>query len=94
MHFVALCTDKPDGLEIRMQHRPEHLGWLEANKARILLAGPFLSTDGQMTGSMLIVEAADEADAKALLAGDPFAKVGLFSASEVKPWRRTFGAAI
>jgi uncharacterized protein YciI len=94
MHFVALCTDKPDGLEIRMQHRPEHLGWLEANKSRILLAGPFLSAEGQMTGSMLIVEAADEADAQALLAGDPFAKVGLFSASEVKPWRRTFGAAI
>ena len=94
MHFVALCTDKPDGLEIRMQHRPEHLGWLEANKSRILLAGPFLSAEGKMTGSMLIVEAADEADAQALLAGDPFAKVGLFSASEVKPWRRTFGAAI
>ena len=94
MHFVALCTDKPDGLAIRMQHRPEHLAWLEANKAHILLAGPFLGADGQMTGSMLIVEAADEADAKALLASDPFAKVGLFSASEVKPWRRTFGATL
>jgi hypothetical protein len=38
--------------------------------------------------------ATDEIDAKALLAGDPFAKVGLFSASEVKPWRRTFGATL
>jgi uncharacterized protein YciI len=47
-----------------------------------------------MTGSMLVIAAADEADAKAFLAGDPFAKVGLFSASEVKPWRRTFGAAL
>ena len=94
MQFVALCTDKPNGLEIRMQHRPEHLAWLEANKARVLLAGPFLDGAGQMTGSMLVIEAADEADAKAFLAGDPFAKVGLFSASEVKPWRRTFGAAL
>jgi len=47
-----------------------------------------------MCGSMLVIEATDEIDAKALLAGDPFAKVGLFSASEVKPWRRTFGATI
>ena len=94
MHFVALCTDKPDGLAIRMQHRPEHLAWLEANKARILLAGPFLSAEGQMTGSMLVIEATDEIDAKALLAGDPFAKVDLFSATEVKPWRRTFGATL
>ena len=94
MHFVALCTDRPGGLDIRMQHRPEHLAWLEANKARVLLAGPFLDAAGQMTGSMLVIEAADEADARAFLAGDPFAKVGLFSASEVKPWRRTFGAAL
>ena len=94
MHFVALCTDKPNGLEIRMQHRPEHLAWLEANKARILLAGPFLSAEGQMCGSMLVIEATDEIDAKALLAGDPFAKAALFSAVEVKPWRRTFGAAL
>ena len=94
MQFVALCTDKPNGLEIRMKHRPEHLAWLEANKARVLLAGPFLSADGQMTGSMLVVEAADEADAKAFLAGDPFAGVGLFSAVEVKAWRRTFGATL
>jgi uncharacterized protein YciI len=94
MQFVALCTDKPNGLEIRMQHRPEHLAWLEANKARVLLAGPFLDGAGQMTGSMLVIEADDEADAKAFLAGDPFARVGLFSASEVKPWRRTFGAAL
>jgi uncharacterized protein YciI len=64
MHFVALCTDKPNGLEIRMQHRPEHLAWLEANKARILLAGPFLGAEGQMTGSMLVIEATDEIDAK------------------------------
>lgn len=94
MHFVALCTDKPNGLEIRMQHRPEHLAWLEANKARILLAGPFLSAEGQMCGSMLVIEATDLIDATALLAGDPFAKVGLFSTVEVKPWRRTFGATL
>ena len=38
--------------------------------------------------------AADEADAKAFLATDPFARNGLFSGVEVKPWRRTFGAAL
>ena len=95
MQFVALCTDKPNGLAIRMQHRPEHLAWLDANKTRVLLAGPYLTADGQtMTGSMLVIEAADEADAKAFLATDPFARNGLFSGVEVKPWRRTFGAAL
>ena len=41
MHFVALCTDKPDGLEIRMQHRPEHLAWLEAKRRAFFWRGPF-----------------------------------------------------
>jgi uncharacterized protein YciI len=45
-------------------------------------------------GSGTLIEATAEADARALLTGDPFAKVGLFSASEVKPWRRTFGATL
>jgi uncharacterized protein YciI len=47
-----------------------------------------------MVGSMLVIEAADEAGAKALLAKDPFAREGLFSHVEVKPWRRTFGVAL
>ena len=95
MHFVALCTDKPNGLEIRMKHRPEHLAWLDAHKARVLLAGPFLTADGQtMTGSMLVIEATDLADAEAFLAQDPFAGAGLFTGVEVKPWRRTFGATL
>ena len=41
-----------------------------------------------------VVEATDEADAGTLLAGGPFAKVGLFSAGEVKPRRRAFGAML
>jgi uncharacterized protein len=40
-----------------------------------------------MIGSMLIVEAENEAEARALLAEDPYAKAGLFQNVEVLPWR-------
>ena len=76
MHFVALSRDRTDGLDTRLANRPAHLDFLKANRERIRIGGPFLAPDGErMIGSMLIVEARDEADARALLAEDPYQPV-------------------
>ena len=88
MHFVALSRDHADGLETRLANRPAHLEFLKANGDRIKIGGPLLTSDGErMIGSMLIVEADNEAEARALLAEDPYAKAGLFQSVEVLPWR-------
>ena len=55
------------------------------------LAGPFLGADDKPVGSMFIVEADDAAAAKALADQDPYAKAGLFAATEIKPWRLVIG---
>ena len=89
--FVLLCTDKPDSLELRMATRPAHLAWMEANRASVRLAGPFLGADDKPVGSLLIVEADDAAAAKAVTDQDPYALAGLFAASEIKPWRLVIG---
>lgn len=91
MHFVVLCRDKPGHQEVRLANRPAHLDWLKAHP-EIVVAGPFLSDDGQaMTGSMLIVEAETQATVEAMLPADPYAKAGLFEAVEVRPWRWAVG---
>ena len=87
MHFVILCQDKPDGFDLRAEIRPAHLDYLKSQDAVLLAAGPFLDDQERMIGSMLIVDVASEAEAKAFAAGDPFAKAGLFVATEVKRWR-------
>ena len=88
MHFVALSKDRANGLETRLANRPAHLDFLKAHPDRIKIGGPLLAPDGErMIGSMLIVEARDEAEARALLAEDPYAKAGLFQSVEVLPWR-------
>ena len=88
MHFVALSLDRADGLETRLANRPAHLDFLKAHPDRIKIGGPLLAPDGErMIGSMLIVEAGDEAEARALLAEDPYAKAGLFQEVSVLPWR-------
>ncbi|RFB78212.1 YciI family protein [Methylovirgula sp. 4M-Z18] len=92
MYFVALCTDKPDHLQTRLDTRPAHLDFLKSHSAAIKIAGPLLAADGETpNGSMLVLECADAEAAKALLAQDPYAQAGLFASVEVKPWRWTIG---
>ncbi len=89
MHFVAILTDRDDGLPVRLENRPAHIEWLKA--AGVAIAGPFLDAKGDMVGSLLIIEADDEAGARDILAGDPYAKAGLFKESVVRPWRWAVG---
>jgi len=91
MQFVLIAYDKPGGLPLRMATRPAHLTYLEQDiGAKLLCAGPMLDADGKPKGSVLIVEAADEAEAKALFAGDPYALAGLFEQSSVSGFKTVF----
>ncbi|MFY9655956.1 MAG: YciI family protein [Methylocystis sp.] len=94
MLFAAICLDKPNSLNVRLSARPAHLEFLEAHAARIKLGGPFLDAEERPIGSLLIVDGADLATAKALLDQDPYAKAGLFASVELKPFRRVVGAEL
>jgi len=91
MLFVLTCEDRPGALPVRMENRPAHLAWV-AESGRVKAGGPFLDEAGGMVGSMLVIEAADLADAKAFAAGDPYAKAGLFQSVTIRPWRWVIGA--
>jgi len=95
MFFVALCMDKPGHVDTRLSTRPAHLAFLEAAGGKVRLGGPFLDPAGEKPiGSLLILECDNEAEARALLAGDPYAKAGLFESVDVKPWRRAIGVEL
>jgi uncharacterized protein YciI len=86
MLYALICTDKPGHLQVRMDTRPAHLAWLEGLGDNLKAAGPFLGDDGKPVGSLVIIKADDVAGAQATAAADPYAKAGLFSAVEIKPW--------
>ena len=90
MLFALICTDKPGHLQVRMDTRPAHLAWLEGLGDNLKAAGPFLGDDGKPVGSLVIIKADDVAGAQAAAAADPYAKAGLFSAVEIKPWNWVF----
>ena len=87
MHFVIYCRDKTGALETRLAARADHLVYLDERKAAVVAAGPLLDDKGDMCGSLLILDVADQAAAEAFAAGDPYAKAGLFASVEIRPWR-------
>ncbi len=88
MLFAIICTDKEDGLELRMGARPAHLEHLEALGDRLKLAGPFMTDDGgQPKGSLLVVEAESIEAARAIADQDPYAHAGVFQSVDIRAWK-------
>lgn len=89
MLFAIICRDKPGALQTRLDTRADHLAYIEATGV-VKMAGPFLE-EGQMCGSLVIVEAENLAAAQAWAAGDPYAKAGLFESVSVTEWKKVIG---
>lgn len=95
MLFIATCIDKPDCQAKRTGRRPAHLVYLSSLGAKVRAAGALLDPAGQNpVGSLLILEALDEAEVRAMLAADPYAEAGLFASVDLKPWRQALGVTI
>jgi len=92
MLFVISCEDKPDSLALRLANRDAHLRYLEDFSAHIVMAGPYLNTDDQPIGSMLIMEFTDKDAVVAFSKKDPYALAGLFQSVSIKPWKKTLPA--
>jgi uncharacterized protein YciI len=90
--FVMTCIDKPGALEARMAARPDHLAYVEKNRAMVKLAGPLLDEAAQMAGSLFIMEAESKADIEAFAAADPYGLAGVFARTDIRGWRVTVGA--
>jgi uncharacterized protein YciI len=94
MLFLILCTDRQDASELRQIHRPRHVEYWQALGNRVKLGGPFLNEakpDGAAKGSMLVVEAESEAEARRLADNDPFTIEKVFAEIRVEPFRATLG---
>lgn len=95
MHFVAICLDKPDSLDLRLANRAAHLDYLRSYAGTIRTCGPLLADDGEtMIGSMLILDVPNRQSADAVLAEDPYQKAHLFASVEVRPWRWVIGTPV
>lgn len=88
-YFALICRDKPDSLPLRMENREAHLAY--ARESGVLFVGGPLIEDGQMAGSLAIVDVPDLEAAKTWAAGDPYGKAGLFQSVTINEWKRVIG---
>jgi uncharacterized protein YciI len=88
MLFVITAIDKPDALSLRVATRQAHLDYV-SDTDTLKLGGPFLDANGDMAGSLLIIDAPDMDAARWWHANDPYAKAGLFANSDIRAWKAT-----
>lgn len=86
--FIALIAkDKPGHIETRKANREDHLAYIKSTGV-VAQAGPLLNDDGQMCGSLVVLDVQDLAAAQNWADNDPYAKAGLFSSVELIQWNK------
>lgn len=90
MRIVLHCTDRPGSLQTRLDNRADHLAHIEATGV-VEMAGPLLNLQGEMCGSLIVLNVQTLEDAKAWAAADPYAKAGLFATVAINEWKKVIG---
>lgn len=90
MKFVLTARDKPGALETRLANRDAHLTYVRETGV-VEQAGPILNQDGEMCGSILVLELDDLGAAQAWAKEDPYARAGLFESVTIDIWKRVVG---
>ncbi|HEX7711091.1 MAG TPA: YciI family protein [Sphingomonadaceae bacterium] len=71
----------------REEKRGDHIAYRKGLGGAMALAGPLLAEDGQPTGSIVILEAEDEAGAEELALADPYVAAGVLELVSVRRYR-------
>lgn len=90
MLFALMCRDKLGALEIRKANRDAHLAYI-AETGVVLQAGPFLDDDGNMCGSLVVLDVDDKSAAQTWADNDPYAAAGLFESVDIQAWKKVVG---
>ena len=87
--FAAVLTFGDEAA--RLAARPQHRAYLAALLAEGKLheSGPWADD----SGALIVYEAADEAEARALLAADPYSQTeGVLADVQLREWKRIYAA--
>jgi uncharacterized protein YciI len=84
--YSIVAKDKPNGLAHRNAVRPTHLRHLDNLGNQVVLAGPFQTESGDATGTFMVIEAANLAEAKSVFEQDPYITQGVFGSWEISRW--------
>lgn len=86
---IAHDGDDAEALPRRMAARPLHLAGASRLKANgnLLMGGAILNEQGQMNGSVMIVQFENQADFEAWYTQEPYITQDVWHSVEVKPFK-------
>lgn len=87
MLVALIAFDKVGHIEVRKANRADHIDYLNSGTA-VSQAGPLLSDEGEMIGSLIILDVNVLEDARAWSENDPYVKAGLFESVEFILWNK------
>ncbi|WP_410217121.1 YciI family protein [Paracoccus sp. (in: a-proteobacteria)] len=87
--FAVICRDKPGALQTRLDTRDAHLAHIR-DSGIVAMAGPLIE-EGEMRGSLVILDATDMDAARAWADADPYKAAGLFASTEIVEWKKVIG---
>ena len=88
MLFTIHASDKEDSLELRMKTRENHLQYL--SNAPLVYAGPLLDENGNMCGSLVVLDMKEISEVRKFVENDPYSKAGLFQKVEIHRFTEAF----
>lgn len=92
--YAIIARDAPGSAAARQSARDDHFAHIETIIDRIAIAGPLKDEAGAFTGSLVIVEAESEADARALYERDPYHRAGVWAEAQIAPFTAAAGTWI
>ncbi len=90
MKYIIHAYDHADSLNKRMIVRPDHLDYVGKLKeiGQFILGGALLNPEGNMIGSMIMLDFETEAQLHDYLKTDPYIVQGVWDKVDVKPFRQ------
>lgn len=87
MLVALIAHDKANHLDVRTQNRAAHLEYIKSSGI-VSQAGPFVDENGNMIGSLIVLEVDDFSEAQDWAQNDPYAKAGLFDSAQLIRWNK------
>ena len=87
MLIALIARDKPGALQTRLDTRDAHVAYLKSSGV-VSQAGPLLDGEGQMCGSLIVLDVEDMSAAEAWAKDDPYANAGLFADVQLIQWNK------
>lgn len=92
MPYAIVLRDAPGSATLRREHLQRHLEFVERVIESILVAGPLSdAATGAPTGSLYVLDVADERAARALLESDPYYAAGVWQSVTIEPFSGAAG---